>query len=156
MIKDLWYKNAIVYCLHVGTFMDTNGPYKYEKVNAAAQRRDAHSMLNWTERIIRMRKEVPELGWGDFEVIRTKHPSVLALRFDWRNNTVVTLHNLSDDALEIELRLGDERGRKLVNLLTEAHSDADARGRHRITLDPYGYDWYRAGGLGYLLDRTPF
>src|SRR5215208_7140871 len=25
MILDLWYKNAVVYCLHVGTFMDTNG-----------------------------------------------------------------------------------------------------------------------------------
>jgi maltose alpha-D-glucosyltransferase/alpha-amylase len=25
VIKDLWYKNAVVYCLHVGTFMDTNG-----------------------------------------------------------------------------------------------------------------------------------
>src|SRR5579875_2542692 len=25
MIKDLWYKNAIVYCLAVETFMDTNG-----------------------------------------------------------------------------------------------------------------------------------
>lgn len=25
MIKDLWYKNAIVYCLNVGTFMDSNG-----------------------------------------------------------------------------------------------------------------------------------
>ena len=25
MIKDLWYKNAILYSLHVGTFMDSNG-----------------------------------------------------------------------------------------------------------------------------------
>ena len=25
MIKDLWYKNAIVYCLSVGTYMDANG-----------------------------------------------------------------------------------------------------------------------------------
>ena len=25
MINDLWYKNAIVYCLSVGTFMDANG-----------------------------------------------------------------------------------------------------------------------------------
>jgi maltose alpha-D-glucosyltransferase/alpha-amylase len=25
VIKDLWYKNAIIYCLHVGTFMDSNG-----------------------------------------------------------------------------------------------------------------------------------
>jgi maltose alpha-D-glucosyltransferase/alpha-amylase len=25
MINDLWYKNAVVYCLSVGTFMDANG-----------------------------------------------------------------------------------------------------------------------------------
>ncbi len=25
MINDLWYKNAIVYCLSVSTFMDSNG-----------------------------------------------------------------------------------------------------------------------------------
>jgi glycosidase len=43
------------------------GPYGYEHVNAAKQRRDPNSMLNWTERIIRMRKEVPEVGWGDFK-----------------------------------------------------------------------------------------
>ena len=25
MLNDLWYKNAIVYCLSVGTYMDANG-----------------------------------------------------------------------------------------------------------------------------------
>jgi maltose alpha-D-glucosyltransferase/alpha-amylase len=25
MINDLWYKNAVIYCLSVGTFMDANG-----------------------------------------------------------------------------------------------------------------------------------
>ena len=45
------------------------GPYGYEHVNVAKQRRDPNSLLNWTERIIRMRKEVPEVGWGDFKVI---------------------------------------------------------------------------------------
>jgi maltose alpha-D-glucosyltransferase / alpha-amylase len=25
MINDLWYKNAVVYCLSVATFMDANG-----------------------------------------------------------------------------------------------------------------------------------
>ena len=24
MIKDLWYKNAVLYCLSVGTYMDAN------------------------------------------------------------------------------------------------------------------------------------
>src|SRR3954466_5946921 len=35
------------------------GPYGYQHVNAAIQRRHAESLLNWTERIIRMLKEVP-------------------------------------------------------------------------------------------------
>jgi maltose alpha-D-glucosyltransferase/alpha-amylase len=132
------------------------GPYRYERVNAAVQRRDPESLLNWTERMIRMRKEVPELGWGDFEILETKQHGVLAMRYRWRNNSVVTVHNLGADAVEIELRLGDEAGRKLVNLLTENHSNADARGRHRIVMDSYGYHWYRVGGLGYLLDRSPY
>jgi maltose alpha-D-glucosyltransferase/alpha-amylase len=132
------------------------GPYGFDKVNAAEQRRDPSSLLNWTERIIRMRKEVPEFGWGDFEVLETKKKGVLAMRYRWRNNSVLTLHNLTGDAIEIELRLGDELGRKLTNLLTDAHSEADGRGRHHIVMDPYGYNWYRVGGLGYLLDRTPF
>ena len=65
-------------------------------MNAADQRRDPNSMLNWTERIIRMRKEVPEIGWGDFEVLTTRDPAVLAIRYDWRNNSVVFVHNLEE------------------------------------------------------------
>ena len=55
------------------------------------QRRDPNSLLNWTERIIRMRKEVPEVGWGDFEVLQRRDPAVLAMRYDWRNNSVLIL-----------------------------------------------------------------
>ncbi|MBL0418982.1 alpha-glucosidase C-terminal domain-containing protein [Ramlibacter sp. AW1] len=132
----------------------SGGPYGYEEINAADQRRDPGSLLNWTERIIRMRKEVPELGWGDFKVLDTGNPGVLALRHDWRNNTVVTVHNLLDEPAEIQLRVGGERGRDLVNLLTTDHSQANGRGVHRIIMEPYGYHWYRAGGLGYLLERS--
>jgi maltose alpha-D-glucosyltransferase/alpha-amylase len=133
-----------------------DGPYGFHKVNAADQRRDADSLLNWTERIIRMRKEVPEIGWGEFEIIDTGESCVLAIRYDWRNNSVLVVHNFRGEVVEIELALGDSRGRRLVNLLTQDHSDADTRGRHRIILEPYGYHWYRMGGLGYLLDRTDY
>jgi len=57
-------------------------------------------------RIIRMRKEVPEIGWGDFKVLDTGNDGVLALRYDWRNNAVVVIHNLQDEAAEIQLRVG--------------------------------------------------
>ena len=33
-------------------------------VNVAAQRRDPDSLLNWMERVIRRRRETPEIGWG--------------------------------------------------------------------------------------------
>ena len=80
----------------------SDGPYGFEHVNAADQRRHPNSMLNWTERIIRMRKEVPEVGWGEFEVLKTDDPAVLAVRYDWRNNSVLFLHNLAEDPREFE------------------------------------------------------
>ena len=131
------------------------GPYRYDTVNVADQRRDPESFLNWTERMIRMRKEVPEVGWGDFEILPVKQHGVLAMRFRWRDNSVLTLHNITGDALEVELQLGDLPGRQLVNILSEHHSTADSRGRHSIVMAPYGYHWYRVGGLGYVLDRSP-
>ena len=132
------------------------GPYGYDHVNAAAQRRDPDSLLNWTERIIRMRKEVPEIGWGRFESMATGDSSVLAIRYDWRNNTALFVHNLGSAPREISLtvKTSDESGRLLVNLLSEDHSQVDADGRHRLMLEGYGYRWYRVGGLDYLLKRS--
>src|SRR5437763_15544126 len=132
------------------------GPYGYEHVNAAKQRRDPNSMLNWTERIIRMRKEVPEVGWGDFKVIATSDPAVLVIRYDWRNNSVLFVHNLDEKPREVSFAVGlpGEAGKLLVNLLTEDHSPANERGRHMLLLDAYRYRWYRVGGLDYLLKRS--
>jgi maltose alpha-D-glucosyltransferase/alpha-amylase len=132
------------------------GPYGYEHVNAARQRRDPNSMLNWTERIIRMRKEVPEVGWGDFKVIATRHPEILVMRYDWRNNSVLFVHNLDEKPCEVSFAVGlpGEAGKLLVNLLTEDHSRADGRGRHKLRMEGYGYRWYRVGGLDYLLKRS--
>jgi maltose alpha-D-glucosyltransferase/alpha-amylase len=133
-----------------------HGPYGYDHINAARQRRDPNSMLNWTERIIRMRKEVPEVGWGDFEVIATRDPAVLIMRYDWRNNSVLFVHNLDEKPREISFDAGlpDDGGKLLINLLSEDHSQADDRGRHTLVLEPYGYRWYRVGGLDYLLRRS--
>jgi maltose alpha-D-glucosyltransferase/alpha-amylase len=131
----------------------SEGPWSYQQINAAAQRRDPESLLNWTERIIRMRKECPEIGWGDFRVLPTGRKSVLALRYEWRNNAVVALHNLADEPVEVSLRVEEDL---LTNLFSEAHSERKGRGAHRIALEPYGYRWYRAGGLGYLLNRRDY
>lgn len=132
------------------------GPYGYPHVNVAKQRRDPNSMLNWTERIIRMRKEVPEIGWGDFTVIPARDPAVFIIRYDWRNNSVLFMHNLDEKPREVAFSAGlpGDAGEHLINLLSEDHSHADKRGQHRVVLEPYGYRWYRVGGLDYLLKRS--
>ncbi len=137
----------------------SGGPYGYEHINAAIQRRHPDSPLNWTERIIRMRKEVPEVGWGNFTVIPVGDPAVLVMRYDWRNNSVLFVHNLDAKPREVRFSVGlkgeqAEHGKLLVNLLAEEHSRAERNGKHRLVIEGYGYRWFRVGGLDYLLRRT--
>ena len=133
-----------------------DGAYGYEYVNAAQQRRDPNSLLNWTERIIRMRKEVPEIGWGEYEILDTGSPAIFAIRYDWRNNSALFVHNLDSRPREIRLspRVEPERGNRLIDLLGDSHCEADEKGRHHLLLRAYDYRWYRVGGLDYLLERS--
>jgi maltose alpha-D-glucosyltransferase/alpha-amylase len=134
----------------------SSGPYGFEHVNVATQRRDPNSFLNWLERVMRMRKETPEIGWGDFHALRSPDPAVLILRYEWRNNACVFVHNLVGEPREVRFRAGpDPRGTGvLVNVLSEDHSTADAKGAHTVLMEPYGYRWYRVGGLDYILRRA--
>jgi maltose alpha-D-glucosyltransferase / alpha-amylase len=134
----------------------SGGAYGYQHVNVAAQRRDPNSLLNWMERMIRMRKEVPEIGWGDFSFLSVETTKVLAMCYEWRNNSVVILHNLDAVPCEIRLSLGSKvaKDMSLVNVLSDDHSAPKKNGSHCILLEPYGYRWYRVGGLDYLLKRA--
>ena len=136
----------------------SGGPYGFEHVNAATQRRHPESLLNWTERIIRMRKEVPEIGWGNFQIVSSRDSAVLIIRYDWRNNSVLFVHNFNSKPREISFSVGlsgeDVESGRLLNLLSEDHSRGDREGRHRLVIEGYGYRWYRIGGLDYLLRRS--
>ena len=134
----------------------SDGPYGFPHTNVAAQRRDPTSLLNWMERLIRMRKEVPEIGWGDFSVVSTGTSDVLAVRYEWRNNSVLCVHNLSAEPREARIKLAaeDEAECALVNLLSDEHSNPEKGGLHRILVEAYGYRWYRVCGLDYLLKRS--
>jgi maltose alpha-D-glucosyltransferase / alpha-amylase len=134
----------------------SDGPFGFAHVNAAHQRRDPNSLLNWIERIVRMRKEVPEIGWGDFQILETKDPAVLAIRYDWRNNSALFVHSFAGIPREVCFRVGlpGGAGETLVNLLSEDHSQAGRTGRHQFLLEAYGYRWFRVDGLDDLLKRA--
>lgn len=127
------------------------GPFSYEQLNVEAQRRDPNSLLNWTAQMIRLRKECPEIGWGEWEILETGAPATLAMRYDWRNNSLILVHNFDEQPHDIRVKPGCEGGESLVNLLVEEQSQADQEGVHHLKLEAYGYRWYRVGGLGHII-----
>jgi maltose alpha-D-glucosyltransferase/alpha-amylase len=127
--------------------------FGYQRVNVEAQQRDPHSLLNWTERAIRMRKECPEISWGDWRVLETQAPEVLVMRYIWHNYALVIVHNFSDEPRAITLKAGTVGNRTMVSLLSQEDSRADSRGHHQIELDAYNYRWFRVGGLGHSVPR---
>ena len=117
------------------------GPFSYERVNVADERREEHSMLNWTERVLRLRKECPELGWG------TATPSeapdaVLALEHRWEERWMITLHNLSDDPQQVDLTgsaLDGDHG--AIEVLDSTADHNWEIGSRTFDLEPYGFRW---------------
>jgi maltose alpha-D-glucosyltransferase / alpha-amylase len=121
--------------------------YGYQRVNVADQRRDANSLLNWTERIIRTRKECPEISWGDWKILPVQPREVLAMGYQWNGRALIAVHNFADRPCAVRLRAEGPEGHTLTNLLSQEESTADASGRHLLHLEPYGYRWLRVGRL---------
>ena len=117
------------------------GEYGYEKVNVDAQQRDPGSLLHWMERLIRVRKQCPEIGWGDWEILETGDPAVFALRCCFRKGTVITVHNLAGKPAAVCLDGGGD-GKPWTELLgDQPYALVDAS--KTIELEPYGYRWFR-------------
>ncbi|WP_372897403.1 alpha-amylase family protein [Stieleria sp.] len=121
----------------------SKGHFSFKKVNVADQQRDADSLLSVTEHMIRIRKENPAFGWGDWQIVETQSIHVLAHRCDHDGVTLVAIHNFSDEAQEVELDLAGKSKATLEELLSDAEYDAVKKPTDRITLGPHGYRWWR-------------
>ena len=112
-----------------------------ERVNVAAQRRDAGSLLSWMERLIRRRRECPELGWGVCTLLDAGHPAVLAHRSDWDGSAILALHSFSGERREVSVAVGEDVT-EAVDLFGTGNL-APEGGAVRVALDPFGYAWFR-------------
>jgi len=117
-----------------------DGPFSYREVNVASQRRDPHSLLNWMERLIRRRRECPELGWGSWSLLEPGDDAIFAHRCDWEDSTIVAVHNLAAREAIARLVVGEEG--ELVDLFEDEDHDLDA-GEITLHLPPYGARWFR-------------
>ncbi|MFD2247432.1 alpha-amylase family protein [Pontibacter ruber] len=131
----------------------SEGPYSYTHVNTEEQRRNPESLLNWMTSLIRLRKECPEIGWGDWQILQTDTPQVLAMHYHWKGNSLIVLHNFDVQPHEVVLNLKQKQEEKLIDLMANYKSAVDEKGRHYITMEAYGYRWFRTGDLSHLLHR---
>ena len=123
----------------------TDGRFGPERVNVAAQRLDPDSLLNWMERLIRRRKEIPEFGWGTSTLIETGAPALFAHRCEWqgidrdRGAQPVGAEGQGDH----RARPGQGREARIEDLLEPREHKANRDGTLDIELDGYGYLWLR-------------
>ncbi|MDP8958189.1 MAG: alpha-amylase family protein [Actinomycetota bacterium] len=126
------------------------GRFGPQHVNVVDQRRRPDSLLSWMERLIRRRRECPEIGFGQCKVIETSEAGVLAHQCEWGDRILVAAHNFSEDACSPTLNLNvphDFEG--LVDLL--ADREYPPPNQLEVELGPFGYRWLHMRGAGRLL-----
>ncbi len=116
--------------------------YRYEQVNVATQRLNGDSLLNWTERAVRTRKECPEFGWGELQFLDTDHPEVLVHACTWRGETVAAIHNFGRARRSVRVKWPS--GTKALRLLFGRNlNEQTSSSPDIIDLDGYDYRWVR-------------
>ncbi|MER5606088.1 alpha-amylase family protein [Micromonospora tulbaghiae] len=119
------------------------GEYGYQKVNVTAQRKDPRSLLGWFERMIRTLREAPETGSGNTTHIDVPMPpGVLAHRADGRTGTMVFLHNLGTEDVEVDLSTLAPEADLPIDVLSDRNYE-DVGKLDRLKLAGYGYRWIR-------------
>jgi maltose alpha-D-glucosyltransferase/alpha-amylase len=121
----------------------SDGEYGYERVNVEQQRRDPRSLLNTVERMIRLRKEHPEFGFGDCAILDADDPAVIGTRASWLGNTTIAVHNLADRPARIRVALPDSEASHLLDALGGDRFAARPDGTVEVALEPYGFRWLR-------------
>ena len=117
-----------------------SGAFGYARVNVADQKRDPGSLLNWTTRLLQVRRQCPEWGAGKVHAFETGEPGVLGHQAEWQGQRVISFHNLSDKTCTV--RVNREPDSTLVCLFS---SDSESqRNGSTVHMEPYGYRWYRA------------
>ncbi len=119
------------------------GPFGYRKVNAAVQDLDSDSLLNWIRKLTRARRRCREIGSAAPQVVDSGHRAVVAIAYEHRRRTLLTLHNLAGGKARTEIDLASARsetGRIILSSKAEAVGNTVER-TQAFELEPYGCRW---------------
>ncbi|MGH6608702.1 MAG: putative maltokinase, partial [Burkholderiaceae bacterium] len=91
--------------------------YGYAATNVEAQSRNPSSLLNWTKRVIAVRKSHPAFSRGTLRFIRPGNRKILAYVREFGTQVLLLVANLSRSAQPVELDLSEFKGRVPLELL---------------------------------------
>lgn len=121
----------------------SQGPYSYKTVNVAAQRADSASLLNQITRFARLRKQCPEIGWGNWKLVETGSEQVMAIQYDWQGRSLLMVYNFSKEPHKGQVQTTLKTGSTVVNLSDKTESQIGEKGSYPVDLAGYGSAWYR-------------
>ncbi len=117
--------------------------YGYQAVNVEAQARDPSSQLNWTRRVLEVRKAYQAFSRGSLEFLHPGNRKILAYVRAHGEDTVLCVVNLSRTAQPVELNLGRWRGRVPVEMMGRIPFPPIGDLPYLLTLSGYGVYWFR-------------
>jgi maltose alpha-D-glucosyltransferase/alpha-amylase len=116
--------------------------YGYASLNIESQTRDAHSLLNWTRRMLALRSQHQVFGRGVLEFLYPGNRKVFAYLRRNDSQIVLCVANLarSPQAVELDLRLF--AGRVPVEMTGGAAFPPIGELTYLLTLPPFGFYWF--------------
>jgi maltose alpha-D-glucosyltransferase/alpha-amylase len=117
--------------------------YGYQAVNVEAQLRNPSSLLNWTKRVIAIRKSHSAFGRGDLELLDPGNRKVLAYLRRHGEESILCVANLSHSPQPVELYLSRMRGRVPVELSANTPFPPIGEVPYLLTMPSYGFFAFR-------------
>jgi maltose alpha-D-glucosyltransferase/alpha-amylase len=116
--------------------------YGYQHLNVAAQESRPDSLLNWTRRLIGLRRSRRAFAHGDLRMLQPENEHVLAyLRTD-RESRILVVANLTDTPQEVTLDLPDDVGSTPHELFSDERAAPTTGPTYALSLPPYAYRWF--------------
>lgn len=121
--------------------------YGYQSVNVETQAQDPHSLLNWTRRMLAVRKQSKAFGRGSLKMLSPSNRRILAYTReftgdDGRTEIILCVANVSRSAQAAELDLSAFAGMVPVEMLGGNAFPPIGQLNFLLTLAPYGFYWF--------------
>ena len=117
--------------------------YGYQAVNVEAQAQTQSSFLNWTKRMIKVRKGLHAFGRGSLEFLEHRNPKILAYMRIYENEILLIVNNLSRYVQPVELDLKKYNGLEPVELWGNVKFPWIGELPYFLTLGPHSFYWFR-------------